>query len=175
MVMSTCRWRLFSRSGLFLLAAVLPWLSQAQSLAKPEGPVILTISGNITHKNSANAAVFDAAMVDALAVSQVKTSAFWRKGLRTFTGPSLQSVLALVGAKGQSLRLIALDNYEVRVPVQDVTQFNPVLARKIDGVSLKVKDRGPLFLIYPFDDLPELKSDVYYSRSVWHLTQMVVE
>lgn len=175
MVMSTCRWNLFLRSGLFLLAAVLPWLSQAQSLAKPVGPVILTISGNIAHKNSANAAVFDEAMVDAMAVSQIKTSTPWRQGVLTFAGPSLQSVLALVGAKGQSLRLIALDNYEVRVPIQDVTQFNPVLARRIDGVSLKVKDQGPLFLIYPFDMQPVLKSEVYYGRSIWHLTRMVVE
>jgi hypothetical protein len=63
----------------------------------------------------------------------------------------------------------------VRVPVQDAHQFNPILARKIDDAELKVKDQGPLFMVYPFDELPTLKNDLYYGRSIWHLTSMVVE
>lgn len=173
--MSTVESNLFFKLAGVALAAVMASGSEAQTLAKPVGPVILTVSGKIDHKNSANAAEFDAAMIDALAVSQITTSTPWRKGVVTFAGPTLKSLLALVGARGQTLRMAALDQYEVHVPAGDADQFNPVLARKIDGVALKVKDQGPLFMIYPFDEMPALKIDLYYGRSIWHLTSLVVE
>ena len=156
-------------------AMVMTMNSEAQTLAKPVGPVIFTISGKIGLKNSVNGAEFDAAMMDALAFSQIKTSTPWRKGVVTFAGPTLKSLLMLVGATGQVLRMTAMDQYEVRVPVQDAHQFNPILARKIDDAELKIKDQGPLFMVYPFDELPTLKNDLYYGRSIWHLTSMVVE
>jgi hypothetical protein len=84
-------------------------------------------------------------------------------------------LLALVGAKGQRLRMAALDRYEVQIPAENADKFNPVLARKIDGVVLQVRDHGPLFMVYPFDDLPALKTDLYYRRSIWHLASRVVE
>jgi len=37
-----------------------------------------------------------------------------------------------------------------------------------------VRDKGPLFMIYPFDAQPELRSAVYYSRSVWQLSEIEV-
>jgi hypothetical protein len=164
-----------TQCAVVLLTAVMSLASQAQTLAKPVGPVILTVTGEIKHKNSANAAEFDAAMIDMLADSQIKTTTPWRKGVVTFAGPTLKSLLALVGAKGKTLRMTALDKYEVRVPFQDADQFNPILARKIDGVMLKVRDHGPFFMVYPFDDMPALKNDLYYGRSIWHLTSIVVE
>lgn len=114
-------------------------------------------------------------MLDALPVSVISTSTPWQKGVVTFSGPSLKTLLKLVGAYGKTLQLTALDDYVVQVPVDDVTQFNPVLSRRVDGQVLKIKDRGPLFLIYPFDAVPALKTDVYYDRSIWHLTRIVVE
>ncbi len=34
---------------------------------------------------------------------------------------------------------------------------------------------GPLFMSYPFDEQPVLKTDVYYARCTWHLTRIMVE
>ncbi len=163
------------KTAAFFLAAVLSLASQAQVLTRPTGPVVLTVSGKIAHKNSEAFAEFDAAMLDAMPVSQISTSTPWRKGGVTFSGPSLKALLTAVGASGQTLRMIALDDYAVRVPIGDATLFTPVLARKIDGIALKIKDRGPLFMIYLFDDRPELKNDLYYGRSIWHLSRIVVE
>ncbi len=158
-----------------LLLGLTSWASVAVVLPKPVGPVVLRVSGNITQTNSAGLAEFDAAMLDALPVSQIVTTTPWQQGVVTFTGPSLKTLLTTVGARGQTLRMVALDDYAVQIPIDDATQFNPVLSRRMNGLALKVKDRGPLFLIYPFDDMPVLKDDVYYSRSIWHLTRIVVE
>lgn len=149
--------------------------SVAQGLPKPVGPVVLQVSGKITLTNSAGRAEFDANMLDALPVSQIVTTTPWQHGLVTFSGPSLKGVLSAVGAQGHTARLVALDDYSVQIPISDVAQFNPVLSRRMNGVVLKVRDRGPLFLIYPFDDVPTLKTEMYYNRSIWHLTRIVVE
>jgi hypothetical protein len=147
----------------------------AQALAKPTGAVVLTISGKIGQTNAASVAEFDEMMLDALPATRISTATPWRKGVATFAGPSLKSILALVGARGQTLKMTALDQYEIKVPIDDAEKFSPVLARKIDGVTLKVKDQGPLFMVYPFDAMPGLKNDVYYGRSIWHLTRIEVQ
>lgn len=157
------------------LLSLVPLATVAQGLSKPVGPVVLQVSGKITQTNSAGLAEFDAAMLDALPVSRIVTATPWQQGVVMFTGPSLKALLDAVGAQGQTLRMVALDDYSVRVPVGDAAQFNPVLSRRMNGVALKVRDRGPLFLIYPFDDRPALRDELYYNRSIWHLTRIVVE
>ncbi len=157
------------------LLALAPLASVAQGLSKPVGPVVLQVSGKIAQTNAAGLAQFDAAMLDALPVEKIVTATPWQKGVVTFTGPSLKALLDAVGAQGQTLRMVALDDYSVRVPVSDAAQFNPVLSRRMNGVALKVRDRGPLFLIYPFDDRPALRDELYYNRSIWHLARIVVE
>lgn len=161
--------------AVFCLLVLMPWLALAQGLPKPLGPVVLKISGNITQTNAAGLAEFDAAMLDALPVSQIVTATPWQQGVVTFSGPSLKALLNAVGAQGKMLRAMGLDDYAVQIPLDDVAQFNPVLSRRMNGVVLKVRDRGPLFLIYPFDDVPALKAELYYTRSIWHLTRIVVE
>ncbi|WVT76298.1 hypothetical protein QM996_29310 (plasmid) [Sinorhizobium chiapasense] len=49
------------------------------------------------------------------------------------------------------------------------------MALKQDGRYMEVADKGPLFVIYPFDDKPELKSEIYFSRSVWQVRTITIE
>ena len=43
-----------------------------------------------------------------------------------------------------------------------------------DGAYMPVRDKGPLFIVYPYDSDPALKHQVYYSRSAWQVARMVV-
>ncbi len=145
------------------------------ALPLPTQPVILTITGNITQRNQGDAAVFDAAMIDRLPTHEFRTWTPWFKEPVTFRGPRLQTVLDAVGAKGRMLRLVALNDYAVDVPISDARAFEPLMARRIDGKELAVRDKGPLFLIYPFDMKPETRADLYYGRSIWQITRMSVQ
>jgi hypothetical protein len=150
--------------------------AQAQSLAKPRGPVVLTVTGAITQRNAGEAAEFDLAMLEALPVSRFTTATRWRPAPAAYAGPSLAAVLKAVGAKkGKTLRLIALDKYEVAVPFDDAAKFGPLLAISIDGKRLSVSDLGPIWMIYPFDGKPELKNETYYGRSIWQLQRIVID
>ena len=149
--------------------------SSGKPLPKPGGSVILTVNGNIAWRNTAEAAVFDAAMIRDLPAQTVHTRTPWYKEAVSFKGPLLKDLLEAVGARGRNLRIIALNDYAVEIPAEDAQRFQPILAYEINGKRLSVRDRGPLFLVYPFDSQPELKNDLYYGRSIWQISTITVK
>jgi hypothetical protein len=38
-----------------------------------------------------------------------------------------------------------------------------------------MKNKGPLFVVYPYDSKKELQSVRYYQRSVWQLKALIIE
>ncbi|SSM38352.1 oxidoreductase [Klebsiella pneumoniae] len=51
---------------------------------------------------------------------------------------------------------------------------------RFDGIPLsKLMDlvgaKGPLFIVYPYDSSAELQNQIYYSRSAWQVSKMIIE
>ncbi len=147
----------------------------ADGLAAPQGPVILTVSGQITHTNGDGVAEFDRVMLDALAQRTTTTATPWLEGVHDFQGPLGAAILDAVGAEGGTLQVTALNDYFALVPTQDFLDFDVILATAMDGNTLSVRDKGPLFLIYPFDENVDLYTEVYFGRSVWQITRITVQ
>lgn len=163
------------RHGLAALASLaLAAARPAAALQAPAGPVVLDVIGQVTHANRGGAASFDMAMLAALPQADFLARTPWYSERRRFTGPLLRDVLSAAGARGTQLRLRALNDYRVEVPWEDAQRHDPIVARLLDGAPMAVRDKGPLFLIYPFDDRPDLRSAVYYSRSAWQLRTIEV-
>ena len=146
----------------------------ARALPAPTGPVVLSVSGRVRIHNDGQRAHFDMAMLADLPQQTIHTRTPWYPQTRQFTGPWLRDVLSAVGAQGTTLRLIALNDYRVDMPYDDAQRHDVILARLLDGQPLAVRDKGPLFVIYPFDSNPELKSAKYYSRAAWQLRTIEV-
>jgi hypothetical protein len=98
----------------------------------------------------------------------------WYAQARQFTGPLLRDVLRAAGAHGTVLQARALNDYRVEIPFQDAQRFDVIVARLLDGAPMPVRDRGPLFVIYPFDAQTELRNAIYFSRSAWQLRALEV-
>lgn len=145
------------------------------ALGKPRGRVILSIGGRIAVKNAGDAADFDMAMLAALPQHSFTTRTPWHEGPRKFTGPLLRDLLDAVGASGSTLQAVALNDYKVALPVADCRTYPVLLARLLDDRPMAVRDKGPLFIIYPFDSDAALRSERYYSRSAWQLRRLEVE
>lgn len=141
----------------------------ACALAPPAGPVVLTIRGSVALPNAGSVADFDMPMLEALPQSSFTTGTPWYAAARRFTGPLLRDVLAAAGAEGTTLKLTALNDYAVEMPYDDARRHDPIVARLLDGRPMAVRDKGPLFLVYPFDSSPGLRSAIYYGRSAWQL------
>lgn len=164
------------RRRCFLSAAALPLAGAAHAtLEPPAGPPVLTLSGRIGLTNRPGAAAFDQAMLERLPQTTVQTLTPWYPQSRRFTGPLLRDLLAAVGAQGRQLRLLALNDYQVEIPLEDAQRFDVVVTRLLDGKPMTVREKGPLFIMYPFDDVPALRNSVYYSRCVWQLQRIEVQ
>lgn len=144
------------------------------ALEKPGGEVILTISGAVRNPNDGAAAVFDLAMLEALAGRYAELETPWTEGRTRFGGPYLRSVLEAAGAQGKQLRVKALNDYEAHVPFEDAAALDTILATRMNGEPMSVREKGPLFLIYPFDTNPELYNEKYFGRSVWQIREIEV-
>ncbi|MEQ1771557.1 MAG: hypothetical protein ABL879_17155 [Devosia sp.] len=149
-------------------------LSAAAELPHPAGPVILEISGLIANTNLAGNADFDMAMLNSIESRTTTTSAPWYDGAHAFSGPLGSAVLNEVGASGTMLRVTALNDYVTEIPVSDFMDYRVVLATALDGQVLSVRDKGPIFIIYPFDESPELNNETYYGRSAWQVKSIEV-
>jgi hypothetical protein len=159
-----------------LLAATLACTGlRAQALDRPKGQLLLTITGRVRKPNAGDRAVFDMAMLEGLPQHSFVTHTPWFATARKFTGPLLRDVLAACGAQGRLLRATALNDYQVDLPFEDTQRHALLLARLLDGKPMAVRDKGPLFIVYPFDSSAELRSAIYYSRSVWQLKSIEVQ
>jgi len=147
----------------------------AGEFARPAGKVLLTLSGNIENTNEAGKAVFDIASLEKLGMVSFKTTSPWYDGRTTFTGIPLQKLMDYVGAKGSVVKVTALNDYTTEIPLSDFKKYNVILALKINGEYMRIRDKGPLFVVYPYDSIPELNNQIYYSRSAWQVSRMNIE
>lgn len=115
---------------------------------------------------------FSLADLDALGTHQTVTTTPWHEGAITFEGPLLRDVLAAAGLRNRDVEIKGLNEYAVVVPASDIEKFPVILATRANGSPLKVREHGPLFVIYPFDQDPSLKSEIYYARSVWQVARI---
>jgi hypothetical protein len=148
---------------------------QAQTLPAPSGEVILTVDGSIGNTTDGKSAQFDRAMLEELGWSVLETTTPWTEGVVKFEGVSGRELLAAVGAKGEMVEALALNDYVANIPLADFMNYDILLALRANGVDLTVRDKGPIFIIYPLDSQPELNNEDIYSRCVWQLTRLTVK
>lgn len=148
------------------------------ALTAPTGDVILTVTGAISQTNitgdTGPAAALDLALIEAIGLTRFTTGTVWTEGERTFEGIDLAHLLAALGAQGSTLRLTALNDYAVEFPITEAVPGGPMLALRMEGAALSPRDKGPLWMIYPFDLKEEYRNEVSYSRSIWQLSRIEV-
>lgn len=146
------------------------------SLAAPAfaEDTVLTVSGSVAQPESGEVWTFDLAALQALPAARFDTTTIWTNGTQSFEGVPLVTLLEHVGATGSNLRAVALNDYAVSIPMADAIQGGPIIAYANNGQVMSIRDKGPLWIIYPFDDNETYKSEEYYSRSIWQLDRIEV-
>jgi hypothetical protein len=153
-----------------LVLGALPVL--AQDLAAPQGDVILTVSGQIDTTNAGDTAQFDLDMLEDLDATTFETSTIWSEGTHTFQGVSLKVLADRLGIDGATLRATAINDYSVDIPLTDAVEGGAIVAYKMDDATMSVRDKGPLWIVYPYDSDAAYRSEVIYSRSIWQLDRI---
>ncbi|WP_270726693.1 molybdopterin-dependent oxidoreductase [Shimia sp. Alg240-R146] len=140
--------------------------------AAPTGSVILTVSGKIGAKNAEGTVQFDIDMLRALPAETVSTSTIWTEGVHVFTGVPLALLLDELGSSSSTLRALAINDYAIELPVSELQDKAPILAYEMNGEPMHRRDKGPLWIIYPYDSSAEYQTSLVYSRSVWQLDRL---
>lgn len=149
-----------------------PVLTRTFSL--PISPTVLTISGSVTQFNDDNKLLLDRETLLSFKQHDVNTTTLWTDGESTFSGPLLKDVLESAGSFGKEISAIAINEYSIQIPIADIQNYSVILALKQDGKLLSVREKGPIWVIYPWSSYDELKQDKYYSRSIWQLKKITV-
>ena len=147
----------------------------AAGLATPKGEVLLTISGNIEHFNNENVAEFDLEMLEELGATTIITESPWTEAATSFTGVRLSVLLNSVGARSTSFRATAIDDYWYDVSDIDFEEYPVIVAYKRDDAYMNARSLGPLWIIYPFDEFPQLLSETNKASCVWHLNSLIIQ
>jgi len=147
-------------------------LANANDLPKPTGKVLLTVSGNISITNQADQAAFDLKMLEAMKATTFETHTPWTEGLTKFTGVTLKHLLEAVGSESHIVKMHAEDGYIYELD-RAIEDKHPVMvAYKKNDKYMSLRQLGPLWVIFPFDDFPELNTEENRAASVWQLNRM---
>lgn len=154
----------------FLTCIVVMSIFGVTPAAAQSGMPILSVVGQIAHPDDGEVMRdYDFARLENLSVVNVFTRTPWTEGEAMFTGVLVRDVLHDAGADGTEVRAIALNDYTTTIPITDFQMYPVILAYARDNRRLTVRDRGPLWVIYPWSQYDELRNELYYSRSVWQL------
>jgi hypothetical protein len=159
-------------AGMASLAFIAP--ASAAVLTMPTEKTILTITGKIANTNHGDTAVFDRPMLEALGSDGFETVTPWYNGEVRFEGVRMDVLMRHVGATGETILATALNDFSTEIPASDFSHYGVLLALKRDGNYMAVRDKGPLFIVYPYDSSPELKAQKFYSRSAWQVAKLLV-
>lgn len=163
--------RMMSATAFFLMTLA---PATAVEMALPTGAAILEVNGAITNSNADGEAIFDLEMLDALPQRVTKATTPWYTGEHEFSGVIIRDLLDYLGASGDSVTFSALNDYASEIPMEELKKLPVILATRVDGQELSVRDKGPLFVIYPFDLDSTLYNEVIFGRSVWQVGSATV-
>lgn len=144
-------------------------------LPLPEGRVVLEVSGAIDNTNRDDKAAFDLAQLKSLPSATITTSTPWTDGVVTFIGVPVDRLLQVVGAHGDGLSVTALNDYTATMSATQLIEAGAILAYEMDGKQLSIRDKGPLWVIFPFDDNEAYQTDAYWANAVWQVKSMTVK
>lgn len=96
----------------------------------------------------------------------------WTEGAQEFSGVPLKSILAASGITSGLVRAVAVNDYIVDIPVDELDDSFPIIADLIDGKPFSRREKGPLWIMYPFDKAPSYRTETNFGRSVWQLVRL---
>ena len=165
--------RLFALA--FALVAIAVLLAPVSAMAAEDSETLLEVTGRIAEAvKTGGGARFDRQALEAMPQHSITTSTPWTDGESVFEGPLLCDLLERVGADGTVLQARALNDYAVEIPISDCERYPVILALTRGGEHLSRRDKGPIWIVYPRDDFPELQLETVNARWIWQLTEIEV-
>jgi hypothetical protein len=155
----------------FLQISMLSSLTSLVSSRSWASTTLLTVGGDVAGQTPHT---FTDEELSALDQVEFTTSTIWTARANRFSGPSLKTVLAAVGAGPGHLELRAVNDYRVTLSQTRIEKNTPIIANRINGLPFGIREKGPLWLIFPYDSDTRYQQEEIYALSIWQLMHVDV-
>ena len=112
--------------------------------------------------------------LDAMPQVSFTTSTIWTDGDVAFSGVPLKALLADVAGDGSAVEMVALNDYKVAMPLSQLEEDAPIVATRMNGETMSVRDKGPYWVVFPYDAGAKYQTETAYSYSIWQLNRLEV-
>ncbi|MEN3794170.1 hypothetical protein ABDX79_15860 [Fulvimarina sp. MAC3] len=108
----------------------------------------------------------------ALPQKSILTKTPWHGEPTRFTGPTIDDLLGDDVDPSDDLYLTAVNDYLATGTVSFFRDSGAVFAIKENDAFLSIDNKGPVFIVFPFSEHPEMNNQMHYSRCVWQLVEI---
>lgn len=157
-----------------IFSAAFPMVFVAEA-SGAEAPVLLVVEGSAGAENDGVTAHFTMDDLRRLPSVSFETETIWFTGSQRFTGVPVAVLMRQLGVRKGMLKMIASDNFSRNISLSIAVENGAIIAYQRNGALMTVRNKGPLRLVYPFDDYPPLKRDELFSNAIWQLVRIVVK
>lgn len=137
--------------------------ASAREIGTPTGAVILTVTAP-----DGTSWTFDREMIEGLGWQTITTVTPFTEGPQEFAGIPLSALAEATGVSGSVVEAVALNDYAAEIPVDHIAEHGVFLALDHNGTPMRVRDRGPMWIIYPSETV-DAPADRFDSLMVWQL------
>ncbi|MFZ4828351.1 MAG: hypothetical protein ACOYLB_13445 [Phototrophicaceae bacterium] len=151
-------------------------LSDGATLPAPTEAVVLTVTGLIGTTNVEDRIEMDTPMLQSMrTVEYTVTDPFEKKEV-VYQGILMSDLLDLwqVPAEATTLSVLALDDYQAEVPIEDLRNYPVIYAMQADGVPMPISTRGPAMFVFPYEHF-EFDQQRYNDYWVWQIKSIEVK
>ncbi|EEX94329.1 hypothetical protein VIOR3934_19910 [Vibrio orientalis CIP 102891 = ATCC 33934] len=107
--------------------------------------------------------------------SSFATSLPWYPDIKEFTGFKVSELLNQLEIDDAfSVSFIALNDYAASSQIADINKYEPIIAYQVDGKKMRVREKGPYWLLFNLDKYPETNNAVFHSQMVWQIDEIMI-
>lgn len=165
--------RIFARGQAIALAFLLAIVAGAAPGADADAADFLEIEIRDDAETATRLVRLDRAAMAELPQTEIVTTTIWTEGPQHFRGVALSTLLVHLGIEAQELDLIAVNDYMVTLPTEEIGPDYPVIAYLRNGAPMGLREKGPFWLVYDYDADPAFRTEITYVRSIWQLIRII--
>ena len=99
----------------------------------------------------------------------------WFPNQRSFTGIPVEKLVERYGdATTFAVTFLALNDYAATSTIEDIQMFSPMIAIKMNGKPMRIRHKGPYWLIFNLNKYPEIDNINYHSQMVWQIDEIIL-
>lgn len=113
-------------------------------------------------------------ILDEMEQIEFTTSTVWTNDKVAFSGVSLKKLLMMYGVTSGKIEMVALNDYSYSIEFDTLEDDAPIVATRMNGETMSIRDKGPFWVVFPYDKDPAYRTEIRYAQSIWQLNRLKV-